>query len=82
MMTNPRKDKARLQAGVIGKANYIGQTDHSGKAFEVNACQCRLNRSGCLYCRRWDRTIREIEARRAASLRRQSLGDLARAGGI
>jgi len=43
------------------------------------ACQCRINQ-GCLFCRRWDRTIRGIDARRADSLRRQSMGDLMRAG--
>lgn len=59
-----------------------GNLETNGNALGAIACQCHLNKSGCLVCRRWHRTIIEIEARRAASLRRQALGNLARAGGI
>jgi len=75
-MIIPTKDNARRAPGAVGKASYIGQSNHS-----LQFCQCRLNFSGCLVCRRWDKAIRGIEARRSDSLRRQALGMLARAGG-
>jgi hypothetical protein len=63
--------EAAVQVGADGSQNAMIGTTY---------CQCRLNPSGCLACRRWDRTIRGIDARRADSLRRQAIGILARAG--
>ena len=64
----------------VGEAGQASNLKTDGNAHGPAACQCRINKSGCLACRRWDRTIRGIDARRADSLRRQSMGDLMRAG--
>lgn len=69
-----------VPAGLSAK----GITRDDTKNFNAHGpayCQCRTNQSSCLACRRWDRTIRGVDARRADSLRRQSIGDLMRAGG-
>lgn len=50
----------------------IGANDSSSPA-----CQCHIVGAICLACRRWDRTIRGIEQRRADSLRMQSFGHCA-----
>lgn len=62
-----------VASGKAGAEKGIDKTDYAvhGPLF----CQCRINQ-GCLFCRRWDRTIRGVDARRADSLRRQSMGDL------
>ncbi len=77
MAAIPKNGNARWQAGEVAKQNAAGSPKHSAIA---SHCQCRLNPSGCLVCRRWDRTIRGIDARRADSLRRQALGTLIKAG--
>lgn len=69
---------------LVGASGAKGLTRDDTRNFTAHgpaACQCRINKSGCIACRRWDRTIRGIDARRADSLRRQSMGDLMRAGG-
>lgn len=60
---------------------HAEESEHSAAPSDLRSCQCRINKSGCLVCRRWDRTIRGSDARRADSLRRQSMGDLIRVGG-
>lgn len=65
----------------VGEAGQASNLKTDGNAHGAAGCQCRINKYGCLVCRRWDRTIRGIDARRADSLRRQSMGDLMRAGG-
>jgi len=77
----PRNTNARVQAGEGGKANSIRQPDHSAGSSNEPACQCHINLSGCMVCRRWSKRIEGIEARRANSLRRQALGKRVRAGG-
>lgn len=67
-------------AGGAGEATEAGNLSADSTAPGTMHCQCRLNFPGCLVCRRWDRTIRGIEARRADSLRRQSMGTLAFGG--
>jgi len=51
-----------------------------GDILDKHYCTCR-DQVLCVFCLGWSRTIRSIEARRADSLRGQSLGDLMRAGG-
>jgi hypothetical protein len=80
----PRPDQMKTPGGsrASGEAvadRGIDQTNHIALGASGPACQCRINPSGCLVCRRFDKIIRGIEARRADSLRRQSLG--ARAAG-
>lgn len=65
----PGGSRAQGEAAVQGDLNSAQVTPH-GPA----ACQCHINKYGCLVCRRWDRTIRSIDTRRAASLRLQALG--------
>lgn len=62
------------EAGNLRRKSSTGSTNEP-------PCQCSINRSGCLVCRRWNKIIREIEQRRSDSLRRQALGNRIRAGG-
>jgi hypothetical protein len=69
---------------LVGASGAKGLTRNDSNNFTAHGpagCQCRINPSGCLFCRRWDKRIRGIDARRADSLRRQSMGYLMRAGG-
>lgn len=84
-MTAPGKDNAP-PAGETGRGAESSEAgnlrDHdSAGLFNEPACQCHINPSGCMVCRRWSKCIEGIEARRANSLRRQALGQRARAGG-
>lgn len=81
---NPRNDNARGQAGGVGKAHYISTANDSRRPAEVNAglipdllaqhfCCCRPG-VPCVFCLRWDRRIRGIEARLSDSNRLQAVG--------
>lgn len=90
----PTKDNPRGQAGTVGKASYIGQSNHSATLSQVKRSignvlpflRQRRTCSGCgiglafgntcAKCQAWDGILR------ALSLRRQALGELARAGGV
>ena len=69
----------------VGETGQASNLKTDGIAHGPLYCQCRINRSGCLVCRRWAKNISGIisgiDARRADSLRQQSMGDLMRAGG-
>lgn len=83
-MTAPRKDNAPpIAVGQGAKSSEAGNLRQQRSTGSLNepACQCHVNRFRCLVCRRWSKTISGIEARRAASLRRQAIGQRARAGG-
>lgn len=81
------KTRANNEAGIRsertrpqGKATTSGFSGNAGFRVKPDiACVCRFG-APCIVCRRWDRAIHGIEARRADSLRRQSMGSLARAG--
>jgi hypothetical protein len=73
----------KVTTPLVGASGAKGLTGDDTKNFTTHgsaACQCRLN-PGCLVCRRWSKTINGGDAKRAESLRRQSMGDLMRAGG-
>jgi len=89
----PQNAKGAGQGAFSGKADTSAAGFSATRGPDVNgserpiarngaACMCRLNLSGCLCCRRWNKVIRNIEARRAASSRRQSAGEMACAGGV
>ncbi len=62
----------------VVSTNHKELTKHGVVPSHVNFCQCRINQSGCLACRRWTNTINGIEARRAGLFRRQSIAVLVR----
>lgn len=69
------KTPGRSSGAGVGKSSEVGNLSADSTALGATAfCQCLINSSGCLVCRRWSRIIRGIEARRADSLRRQALG--------
>jgi hypothetical protein len=76
-----RPDVKTPAVGAAGAKGHTKDDAENCNAHGPNACQCRINKSGCLVCRRWDKRIRGIDARRADPLRRQNMGDLMRAGG-
>jgi hypothetical protein len=75
------KTPGRGSGAGVEKNTEAGNLKTHSAAHGPAACQCRSNPSGCFVCRRWDRTIREIDARRADSLRRESMSYLMRTGG-
>jgi hypothetical protein len=64
----------------VGSNTKIRNIEANGRTHGPTGCQCRINPSGCLECRRWDKRIRGIETRSADSLH-QNTGDLMRTGG-
>lgn len=91
MMAYPRNCNARMQAGegskpeasasaFSGKAAPAVKTASMPRLLDQHYCCCRAG-AVCVFCLQWNRRIRGIEARRAASLRRQALGGRIRAGG-
>lgn len=84
-MRDFRNDNARGQAGEVGKRKTatpeFSVIDGAGvKPANDPGCTCHLVGAICFACHRWDRRIRSIEARRADSLRRQALGNVAAGG--
>lgn len=81
MMAATRNSAPPIAVGQGAESSEAGNLEgksSTGSANEPAACQCRINPSGCLICRRWSKRIQDIEARRANSLRRQALGNLMR----
>lgn len=82
-----RPDPSKGNAPVVRGAGEAAEIGNLGKQITAHcpiadpAYMCHLPGTVCLFCRRWDRTIRGIEDRRADSLRRQALGRRA-AGGL
>lgn len=76
----PVKTPGRGNGTGAGEAAVVGDHGADSAMQGTDGCQCRLNPSGCLVCRRWDRTIRGIEARRADVLRMQATWPLAQSG--
>lgn len=80
---DPRKANAPMARGVEGKTETSKAIEFSGISggqvkpdlLATHFCCCKPG-APCIFCHRWDRTIRGIEARRSDSLRRQAMGEM------
>lgn len=86
MIGTSRNRNPRMQAGEVGKAGTSAQqfsvitgsgVKRAPSIIAQHFCTCRGG-IVCICCASWDRRILGSEARRAASLRRQALGNLLR----
>lgn len=64
------KEKTQPASTGLGSGKHLklidGSNGQGSRSAVLPGCVCRANPSGCLICRRWNRLILRLEARRVA----------------